>query len=182
MLGDTKQVLSALDEMRALYDGLIDDAKLTDQQRLWVRTRWRTETLSMYRLSGRLRTRFTWVRIIAIFSSLVTPVFAGIGFTNGPVSAWSRGITVGFGVIAAAAVAIDQIMRDGVRWRLYRSVFNILNREGWSFFNCEGDYADRTDEGRFSLFFTNVEQAIHDREEAYRHEVAGVVDQALPKS
>jgi hypothetical protein len=161
------------------YNRLIADSDLSDRQRMWAESRWRDEALSMYGLSVKLRIRFTLVRTIAVFSTLVTPVAAGIGVAGGPVSLVSRTISVVLGVVAAAAVAIDQIMRDGVRWRMYRAVFAVLSREGWAFFNREGRYATGGDAERFAAFFAGVEQAIADREERYRAEVAGIVDQTL---
>jgi Protein of unknown function (DUF4231) len=69
--------------------------------------------------------------LIGVFASLATPVAAGIATTNTGLGAWARPVTLVIGLIGATAVAINQILRTGPRWRLYRASYEDLAAEGW---------------------------------------------------
>jgi hypothetical protein len=176
---DSKHVTAVTATVHDTLSKVLAEADLSDKQRAWAEVRWQREAVWMYRLSMRLRTRFTRVRTVAVFSSLVTPVAAGLGINTGALGVVSRFAAVAIGVLGAATIAIDQILRDGVRWRLYRATYDVLTREGWAYFGREGKYAIEDNAERFSLFFAAVEQAILDREEKYRSEVAGIVDRMI---
>jgi hypothetical protein len=99
--------------------------------------------------------------------------------TSTQIGTWAQILTVVLSIITGAAVAFDQVLKDGVRWRLYRHTYTEMMREGWAFFAREGDYRELDEETRLARLFSRTEAVLAGWEAAYSSEVAGVVDHQL---
>src|SRR3954463_1660093 len=112
---------------RAELEHLIEKSGLTEEQKQWLRDRWLGEAEHMHTVFNRSRVRFARIRLFGVFSSLITPVVAGVaatsGGTTGSVSRWATLIVA---IIGAVAIAADQVQRDGARWRLFRRTYHEL--------------------------------------------------------
>jgi hypothetical protein len=108
------------------------------------------------------------------FLRLPLRVAAGIATADSHLGSWARIVTLIIGLIGATAVAIEKVMRNGPRWRLYRSSYENLAAEGWAFFNNAEQY-EKLDKGkRFSLFFEKVEKILASRGQRYFVEIASL--------
>ena len=165
------------EELRDRLDNLIAQAELNESQNRWATSRWRDETVWMFALATKLRGRFVAVRTVTTVAALITPVVAGLGTTSGDLSSYSRYATVVLAVLGAAGLALDQILRDGARWRLYRAGSERMLADGWHYFTRQGKYANAGPEERFTAFFASVEATISEREQRYITDIAGIVDQ-----
>lgn len=154
------------------FTEMLEKGKLDGERRKWAEARWLYEAIWMFTTSIKSQYWHRTTTFVGVFSSLATPVAAGIATTNTNWGAWARPITLVIGLIGATSVAIDQIMRNGERWRLYRSGYEDLVAEGSAFFNDAGKYAGIEIDKRFEKFFEQVEKILASRGQRYMVEVA----------
>jgi hypothetical protein len=154
---------------------------LNVEQKHWAETRWLFEAVWSFTNSLRCDRRHTITTFVATFSSLATPVAAGIGTTNTHWGTWARPITLVIGLVGATAVAVEKIAHNGPRWRLYRSSYEDLAAEGWAFFNGADGYAKLNGAERFQEFFDKVEKIIAARGQRYFVEIASLDESGTHK-
>jgi hypothetical protein len=194
-LAKSQAAVSALDKAREMargndratiiffeFSAMIERAAdLNVEQKHWAETRWLFEAVWSFMNSLRCDSRHSMTTLIATFASLATPVAAGIATTNTHWGAWARPITLLIGLIGATAVAIEKIMHNGPRWRLYRSSYEDLAAEGWAFFNSADGYANLNDNKRFQEFFDKVEKVLAARGQRYFVEIASLDESGVYK-
>ena len=118
---------------------------------------------------------------VGVFASLAIPVAAGIATTNTSLGVWARPATLVIGLIGATAVAIDRIMHNDARWRLYRSGYEDLAAAGWAYFSIADEYSKLNDDERFEKFFERVENVLAARGQRYMIDIATAGEPGIEK-
>jgi hypothetical protein len=79
-----------------------------------------------------------------------------------------RLIGTALGVFVASAVATEELLRSGSRWRHYRSIVEVLKAEGWVYIARAGEYSSYADHrDAFQDFADRVGTALQRETEDY---------------
>ena len=97
---------------------------------------------------------------------------------DGDARAVVRGLSIGRSLLVARAVAVEELMRFGERFRHYRRAVELLNSEGWQFFQLTGPYRRHdTHQTAYRPFAGRVEGIIQPSVEVSVTEVLSEDDQ-----
>ncbi|MBW4441112.1 MAG: DUF4231 domain-containing protein [Plectolyngbya sp. WJT66-NPBG17] len=176
------------------FGRLIDQLKLTDFQKEFMKARWLDQILWM---EGRAVTSRKWYRLlrgVTIVGGVLLPAFLTLNFNQQlntqppntqppntqppntqPLNTQQTNnqqgwfwVTFCLSQTVAVCAAMEQFYNNGERWRNYRRSAESLKTQGWQFFELSGPYATAKEhKDAFSLFVRNIEEVIQRDVEVY---------------
>lgn len=164
------------DSLREDLGALINSLDLEEIQRHFLRSRWLDQVLWMEARADQARRRYYTLRLIAAIGGVIVPTLVGLSAlgTTGDVL---RGVTIVLSLSVAMALAIEELMRFGERFRHYRRTVELLKSEGWQFLQLTGPYRRRSShQDAYSAFAGRVEGIIQPSVEVYITDVVADKD------
>ena len=156
---------------------VIDSLSLEEVQRHFLRSRWLDQVLWMEGRAGHARRRYYALRLTAALGGVVVPTLVSLN-PDGDAGTVVRGLSIALSLLVALAVAVEELMRFGERFRHYRSAVEQLKSEGWQFFQLTGPYRRHdTHQSAYRSFAARVEGIIQPSVEVYVTEVLSEDDQ-----
>jgi hypothetical protein len=158
---------AARDSIEAQFLPLIDQLDLEPLQKEFLRRRWLDQVRWNDGRSVGTQRWYRLLRLVTILGGVVIPALVGLN-VSGAFSARIRWTVFGIGLVVAVAAAIEGFFQFGERWSHYRSAAELLQSEGWQFFQLIGRYNDfTTHAGAFGRFAAQVEAVIQQDVDAY---------------
>ncbi|HEX2027885.1 MAG TPA: DUF4231 domain-containing protein [Nitriliruptorales bacterium] len=159
--------------LRQDFTGLIDSLELTDREKHVLRSRWLDQVLWMEGRADSARNRYYLLRLTAVVGGVVIPALVSLNVGSGLAAPVVRGATFGLSLLVAIALAVEEFMRFGDRWRHYRRTVELIKAEGWQFLQLSGSYRSYpSHRAAYASFATRVEALIQPSIEVYVTEVA----------
>ena len=156
---------------------VIDSLPLEDVQRHFLRSRWLDQVLWMEGRAVHARRRYYGLRLTAALGGVIVPTLVSLDL-EGDWGATTRGLSIGLSLLVALAVAVEELMRFGERFRHYRRAVELLKSEGWQYFQLTGPYRRHdTHESAYRSFASRVEGIIQPSVEVYVSEVLSEDDE-----
>ena len=153
---------------------VIDSLPLEDGQRHFLRSRWLDQVLWMEGRAVHARRRYYALRLTAALGGVIVPTLVSLN-PDGDAGTAVRGLSIGLSLLVALAVAVEELMRFGERFRHYRRAVELLKSEGWQFFQLTGRYRrHETHQSAYRSFAGRVEGIIQPSVDVY-------VTQVLPE-
>ena len=160
------------DLLKADFNGLIDELRLSQLRRRFLRSRWLDQLLWVEGRATRNRNRYYFWRLITILGGVTVPALVTSNL-NGPARAPLAWATFAVSLLVAISAAVEGFFRYGERWRHYRRTAELLKTEGWQFFQLTGHYRRHpTHAGAYPLFASRVEDILQQDIDAYITTVA----------
>lgn len=151
--------------------GVIDSLPLDEVQRHFLRSRWLDQVLWMEGRAVHARRRYYALRLTAALGGVIVPTLVSLN-PDGSAGATVRGLSIGLSLLVALAVAVEELIRFGERFRHYRRAVELLKSEGWQFFQLTGPYRRHdTHQSAYRSFAARVEGIIQPSVEVYVTEV-----------
>ncbi|GAA3106809.1 hypothetical protein GCM10010464_82130 [Pseudonocardia yunnanensis] len=138
---------------------------------LYWETRWFVEVVDMRR---RLEESKEWhhlLRATTISIGIFIPALVGLNLSGvgSEIVQWS---TLGLSILSALSVAASELLRTGERWRINRTFFPALYREGLQFATLSGRYGEFDHhDSAYQLFVNSVESIIQTYEAEYQQQL-----------
>jgi hypothetical protein len=156
---------------------VIDSLPLDEVQRHFLRSRWLDQVLWMEGRATHARRRYYTLRLTAALGGVIVPTLVGLNI-DGDAGGAVQGLSIGLSLLVALAVAVEELMRFGERFRHYRRAVELLKSEGWQFFQLAGPYRRHdTHIGAYRSFASRVEAIIQPSVEVYVSEVLSEDDE-----
>ena len=156
---------------------VIDSLPLDEVQRHFLRSRWLDQVLWMEGRATHARRRYYTLRLTAALGGVIVPTLVSLGL-RGDGEAVVRGLSIALSLLVALAVAVEELMRFGERFRHYRRAVELLKSEGWQFFQLAGPYRRHdTHTQAYRSFAGRVEAIIQPSVEVYVSEVLSEDDE-----
>lgn len=162
-MGDTP---SYRDGLRQDLSSVIESLDLDDIQRHFLRSRWLDQVIWMEGRADQARRRYYALRLLAAVGGVVVPTLVSLR-AAGTMGDVLRGLTIGFSLLVAISVAVEELVRFGERFRHYRRTVELLKSEGWQFFQLSGPYRRHTHRRAYPSFAARVEAIIQPSVEVY---------------
>ncbi len=146
-----------------LLEQAITGLRLEDAIDTYLRSRYLEYMRWLEDGSARNLTLYYALRIPAIIIAATIPALVALdpGTTG-------RIVTVVLGVIVAAALAVEQFLSSGRRWRHYRGTVELMKSEGWQYLGLAGPYTGHaTLNDGFPSFVARVETLMRDEVREY---------------
>ncbi len=146
---------------------MIDELPLLKLQRRYLRSRWLYQLLWMESRARPAQRRYHILRLTTIIGGVMVPALVTLDLTG------TFGTVATFGtwfisLLVAISAAVEGFFRYGDRWRHYRRTIELLNIEGWEFFQLTGEYAGLgTHVEAHPRFVQRVEQALRQDAEGF---------------
>lgn len=146
---------------------VIDALDLGDIQRHFLRSRWLDQVLWMEGRADHSRRRYYTLRLVAAVGGVVVPTLVSLDPAGDARNA-VRALTIGLSLLIAIALAVEELIRYGERFRHYRRTVELLKSEGWQFFQLSGPYqGDASHREAYPSFAARVEGIIQPSVEVY---------------
>ena len=156
------------DELQLKERLLVKAASEDADFKAWLEHRWWTEVLQAHRKVGRNRFYFLMIRTLQVSGAAALPVLATAGtLTSGHYWGWW---TVGVSLAVALLVAVDQVCRPGLRWRVAYESYHQLIRAAWTYLVPVAPPPDSASK----TFLKTVEAIIANREFEYLRDIANL--------
>ena len=160
------------DLLKADFDGLIGELRLSDLRRRFLRSRWLEQLLWVESRANHNRNRYYFWRLITILGGVTVPALVTANL-SGSARAPLYWVTFAVSLLVAISAAVEGFFRYGERWRHYRRTAELLKTEGWQFFQLTGHYRRHvTYAGAYELFASRVEDILQQDIDAYITTVA----------
>jgi hypothetical protein len=147
-------------------------SKLTAAQTRYVIGRWGEEVVGASRKERTSRQHFYASRTVAVTGAVLLPPLISLQLsgTAGEVFRW---IAFGLSLVVAIATALEELFRNGQRWRLYRGKRDDLSAAAWIWSCSLGSYAGMPPESdpAFQQFADGVETTLERYGALYVEEV-----------
>lgn len=165
------------DWLKQDLSAVIDSLPLEDVQRHFLRSRWLDQVLWMEGRAVHARRRYYTLRLTAALGGVTVPTLVGLN-PDGDAGTAVRGLSIALSLLVALAVAVEELIRFGERFRHYRRAVELLKSEGWQFFQLTGPYRRHdTHQAAYRSFAARVEGIIQPSVEVYVTQVLSEDDQ-----
>jgi SLOG in TRPM, prokaryote/Protein of unknown function (DUF4231) len=155
------------DWLKADFDGLIGELRLSPLRRHFLRSRWLDQLLWVLGRATRNRNRYYFWRLITILGGVTVPALVTFNL-NGSARAPLSWATFAVSLLVAISAAVEGFFRYGERWRHYRRTAELLKTEGWQFFQLTGHYRRHTTHAAaYPVFASRVEDILQQDIDAY---------------
>lgn len=152
-------------EADSLLESLVG---LNNDQKRFLRFRWRAQLLFFKCRIIRNRRRYYAARGTAVVGAVIVPALLGADFIDPSTTVVVRGAAFGISLTVAVATALEEFVGWGKRWRLYRQAHDEIKAEGWRFVELLGDYSKSGGhQAGFPMFAQNVEAILERYGEEY---------------
>lgn len=160
-----------VEELRTMFERLIDAAELDDRQREFLKLRWLEQLSWMERKAGRAQRFYYRLRLITIIGAVVVPALVALNSLDGwPGNAAQIGTWI-VSLVVAVSAAVEGFFQFGQRWRNFRATAERLKTEGWLYLQSAGPYAAGSRDDAFPRFASRVEELIQKDVTVYITEV-----------
>jgi SLOG in TRPM, prokaryote/Protein of unknown function (DUF4231) len=168
------------DLLKADFNGLIDELRLSELRRRFLRSRWLDQLLWVEGRATRNRNRYYFWRLITILGGVTVPALVTFNL-NGSARAPLAWATFAVSLLVAISAAVEGFFRYGERWRHYRRTAELLKTEGWQYFQLTGHYRRHpTHASAYPLLASRVEDILQQDIDAYITTVAAEPADKLP--
>ncbi|MGV9869299.1 DUF4231 domain-containing protein [Rhodococcus koreensis] len=168
---DARQLALELDVLVATL------GDLTDDQRGYLRERWRPEVMHAKQRVEVSRRNYYLLRLPTVLGAVSLPPLAS-PTVEAP---WARWAALVVSLVVAGCTAAEGLFRFGNRWRLYRRMLDELRREGWAYAHKIGaPYEQEEAEKVFPTFVRRSEDILRRYGEEYVTEVVVLGGSAQP--
>jgi hypothetical protein len=147
-------------------------SSLTAEQERYITVRWGCELARAELNERRSRHKFYAARTVAVIGAVILPALIGLQL-DGTAAEAVRWTAFAVSLVVAIATALEQLFRNGQRWRLYRGKRDELRAIGWRWTTRIGstDQAGRRRAPSFDRFARDVEEIIDRYDDRYLEEV-----------
>jgi TRPM family ion channel/uncharacterized protein DUF4231 len=160
------------DWLRADFNGLIGELRLSELRRRFLQSRWLDQLLWVEGRANHNRNRYYFWRLITILGGVTVPALVTFNL-NGPARPPFTWATFAVSLLVAISAAVEGFFRYGERWRHYRRTAELLKTEGWQFFQLTGHYRRHTAHATaYPVFASRVEDVLQQDIDAYITTVA----------
>jgi hypothetical protein len=161
------------DEMRVL----IERADATEEQRLFLRSRWLDQVVYMGDRATESKRRYYRFRLATVIGGVIVPALVSISLMGpdklGNVDGVIRLATFLVSLLVAITASVEGFYHFGDRWRHYRVNAELLKAEGWQYLTRSGAYHKAPDaDAAFQAFSGRVEEILQDDVEGFMSKVA----------
>jgi SLOG in TRPM, prokaryote/Protein of unknown function (DUF4231) len=171
-----------LDSLKADFEGMIAELRLSELRRRFLRLRWLDQLLWVEGRAEHNRRRFFLWRLITIIGGVIVPALVTVNL-NDAVGAPVTWVTFGLSLLVAVSAAVEGFFRYGERWRHYRRTAELLKTEGWQFLQLTGHYRRHAAHAlAYPLFASRVEDILQQDVDAYITTVAAEPADRQPTS
>ena len=166
------------DWIDAMFLPVIGQLGLQPLQQEFLRNRWLDQVHFAERKADRAQWWYRRLRLITITGGVIIPALVGLNVT-GSASQAIRWAVFGLGLVVALAASIEGFFHYSDRWPHYRRLAELLESEGWQFFELSGPYAGAADHPAvYPQFPARVEEIIQrDVEVFFTSVVTGKTEQ-----
>ncbi len=171
-----------IENLRQYFLSLIEVLELPDLQKAYLRARWLDQVLWLGLRVSSVRTSYNALRLTAIIGGLTVSALTTLNIGVNPASQVLQYVVVVLGLVVSISVALEDFFHFGDRHRHYSQSFEILQTEGWNFFQLSGAYRRYPDHMSAYRTFVTRSEAIIQRgieailsveEEAKKEKTAG---------
>lgn len=151
------------DYLKEQFGGLIDQLKLSDLQKQFLKSRWLDQLIWLEGKAGKSQTMHFRLRLVTIIGGVIIPAMVSLNVNDGRTKEAVFWGTFGLAQVVAISAAVEEFFHYGERWTQYRKTAEMLKTEGWQFFQLSGPYhASKTHNGAYRSFADRVEKLIQE--------------------
>lgn len=152
---------------------LIDKIELSDLQQQFMKSRWLSQMLWLENKAQQNRNRYYFLRLLTIIGGIIVPALVSININANDVREIIGWIAFGLSQVVAISAAVEEFFHYGERYRHYRHTAELMNTEGWQFFQLSGPY-------RHSVSHTEVYADFAERvENIMQQDVKGYLSEVI---